>query len=141
MTCLAKDPNEEMVQLALKGDIPGVKKLLDSGVNVNYGNKVRGVFPTMCRVLQCLYRGHNRCLHNQLRCCCLLSLTFVRSICMRTQNGKYSALIMACRAQQVDMVKFLLERGASINYKSEVGPYARVAAENTILAVRCIYCG
>jgi len=50
---------------------------------------------------------------------------------MRTQNGKYSALIMACRAQQVDMVKFLLERGASINYKSEVGHHADHHAATT----------
>jgi len=39
------EPGELLVTLAAKGDIPGVKKCLDSGVNINFGNKVC-LFPT-----------------------------------------------------------------------------------------------
>lgn len=52
---------------------------------------------------------------------CLLGNSSVhRSLTLCAQNGKYTALIMACRSQQVDVVNMLLDLGARINQASEV---------------------
>lgn len=37
---LEREPGEQLVLLARDGDLAGVKRLLDTGVDVNYANKV-----------------------------------------------------------------------------------------------------
>jgi len=44
------------------------------------------------------------------------------------QNGRYSALTLACRNQQIEMAKYLVEHGATLDYRSETGWTALIEA-------------
>lgn len=115
-TLFAKDSS--LCQVAEKGDVAEVKRLLDDGVNVNqkdkYGRPPLGI---------AAYKGHVDIVK--------LLLDSGGDVEAETRIGKAQPLYWAAEAGKVDVVKVLLDYNAKLDAKAEDGTTALHVAANS----------